>query len=238
MNKTYTPTPGEAVREGGRAVRPRDAATLVLLRRIRGKPHVLMGQRSKGHKFMPDRYVFPGGRIDRADYHVQTASELPRRTQAKLVKAASETKARALALTAVRETFEETGVIIGKPTKTPPAGGPAAWRPFYEAGFLPDLDGLEMICRAVTPPYRPIRFNARFFLAEAEEIGGTAADSHELQYVDWIAIKDARKLKAPNITHYVLDLVERIAAGEIDPRRQKKTPYFHVVHGKHLMDSE
>lgn len=238
MNKTYTPTPGEAMREGGRAVRPRDAATLVLLRRIKGKPHVLMGQRSKGHKFMPDRYVFPGGRIDRADYHAKPATDLPKRTLNKLTKAASEAKARALALTAVRETFEETGVIIGKPVADPPRGGPAAWRPFYEAGFQPDLDGLEMICRAITPPYRPMRFNARFFLAEAEEIGGTAEDSHELQYVDWISIKDARKLKTPNITQYVLDLVDQITAGTLDPRRQKRTPFFHVVHGKHLMESE
>ena len=58
------------------APRPRDAATLILVRRDSAQPAILMGRRSGGHDFMPGKWVFPGGRIDRADYRAAALSEL------------------------------------------------------------------------------------------------------------------------------------------------------------------
>ncbi len=61
---------------GARAVRPKPAATVIILRRDGPKPRVLMGRRHGGHRLMPDRWVFPGGRIERANYLACPASLL------------------------------------------------------------------------------------------------------------------------------------------------------------------
>src|SRR5271170_8366073 len=98
----------------GRAVRPRDAATLIVLRRDGPKPRVLMGRRHGGHDFMPDKWVFPGGRIDPSDFRAPVASELRPNVAARLNKTAPPKRARALALAAIRETFEECGLLLGK----------------------------------------------------------------------------------------------------------------------------
>ena len=113
-----------------RAVRPRDAATLVLFRREAGRPKVLMGQRHRGHKFMPDAYVFPGGRVDRSDGYVPFARPLRPEVERKLSLTASPHRARALALAAVRETFEETGLILGEPGGGPVRRSPKGWQAY------------------------------------------------------------------------------------------------------------
>lgn len=217
-----------------RAARPRDAATLVLYRREGSKLRVLMGQRGSGHKFMPDRYVFPGGRIDRSDYYVAPAAPLQPRVEEMLTRSADPAKARALALAAVRETFEETGLIVGRKLAQAPKRVPEAWRPFFETGFGPALDGLEYFTRAVTPPYRPIRFNARFFMAEAREIAGELKGSGELLHLDWLLVEEAKELPLPNITKYVLENLERIIA-ERDRRRVR---LYRYLHGKHVLGEE
>src|SRR5258708_7886916 len=91
----------------GPVVRPRDAATLILIRRDGSAPQVLMGRRHGGHDFMPDKWVFPGGRIDRSDFRAPHATPLRRDVAARLEKTTSPSRARALAMAAVRETFEE-----------------------------------------------------------------------------------------------------------------------------------
>ncbi len=132
--------------EGTRAVRPRHAATLIIVRRDAKTPHVLMGRRGSGHDFMPDKWVFPGGRIDRSDYRVPTASEL-RVEDARISKGLPH-KGRALGLSAIRETFEEAGLLLAKPAPPRSVAGP--WREFFAIGALPDLDALDVIARAVT----------------------------------------------------------------------------------------
>ena len=71
---------------GGRppAVRPRDASTLIILRKDGKKPRLLMGRRNKGHNFMPGMWVFPGGRIDRSDYHAPSIGEFKPETERRL----------------------------------------------------------------------------------------------------------------------------------------------------------
>jgi len=197
-------------------VRPRDAATLILVRRDGPRPRVLMGRRNGGHDFMPDKWVFPGGRIDRGDFRAPCASDLRPEVAARLAKTASPIRARALALTAIRETFEETGLLLARPGPGRPAAGP--WREFLAQGALPDLDALDFVARAVTPPVSPKRFDARFFLAEADRLMSLErqADCGELDEIAWVDLDEALALDLPSVTRFVLrEIPSRLA----DPMR-------------------
>ncbi len=155
---------------------------------------------------MPNRYVFPGGRVDRADARVPIATPLNRFVDERLRKSATAQRARALAVAAVRETFEETGLMLAKPL---PDGPPEEdfgehWRGFLDKGFAPALDCLDLIARAVTPPGRPRRFNARFFMARAEDATGDIRHSSELGDIRWVRLDEARELPLPTITGLIL----------------------------------
>ncbi|KAA2214434.1 NUDIX hydrolase [Teichococcus oryzae] len=172
-----------------RFVHPRHAASLILWRQSRsGGTEVLMGLRAAGHRFMPSRLVFPGGRVDFTDRVAPAATELRPETRAALMRRAPPSLARALAIAAARELEEETGLRLG---------GPA-----------PHLDRLDYLCRAVTPPRRPIRFNARFLLAPAEVAVGTLAGSGELEDLAWREVAATRALPLAPITAKVLGELE------------------------------
>jgi len=221
-------------------MRPRDAATLILVRK-RGKvPEVLLGCRDAKHAFMPNRYVFPGGRVDREDAHIPVATPLDRHVEARLLKAATAQRARALAVAAVRETFEETGLLLAKPLK---GGAPAKdygehWQGFLDQGLAPALDCLDFIARAVTPPGRPRRFNARFFMARAEDAAGEIRHSSELGDIRWVRLDEARELPLPTITGLILGEIGRLVKEPPDRKSQRKIPLFTTVHRKHLMLEE
>ena len=121
MTGQQSEAPGAAPKS--RALRPRDAATLIIVDSTSGEPRVLLGRRRLDMAFMPGRYVFPGGRVDAADRQVAIADDLGPGELKKLMVAMkgtpSEARARALALAAVRETFEEAGLIIGAPLAAP-----------------------------------------------------------------------------------------------------------------------
>ncbi|MCF4166623.1 NUDIX hydrolase [Zavarzinia compransoris] len=223
------PTPGE--RKGlSRAVRPRDAATLILHRAGPGGVELLMGRRHEGHRFMPGQWVFPGGRLDRGDLHAP-ATPLSPAVAAALGRAAPPRRAHGLGVAAVRETFEETGLMIGAADPRAPrlAGGPLD--AFGAAGLVPALDVLEFVARAVTPPYRPMRFNARFFLAPAEAALGEARPSPELTEVAWVPLADARRLDLPRITGVVLGVIEQRLSGA-----DRRIPAFSYRHGRRIVD--
>src|SRR6476619_1162786 len=95
------------------ATTPQDSASLIILDRTGPSPKVLLGRRHEGHAFMPGRFVFPGGRVETVDAAIPSASELVSEAAAKLMQGASARRARALALAAIRETFEETGLMLG-----------------------------------------------------------------------------------------------------------------------------
>ncbi len=239
MSETFNkPSDGEMRKSGQICVRPKDAATLVLIKKVNRKNCVLMGQRARGHKFMPDRYVFPGGRVDRADGYGPQGSRLKPRVAKHLEKSATPHRARALALAAIRETFEETGMILGEPLKQIPNRVPVSWQPFIDTGYAPALDSLEYLCRAITPPYRPVRFNARFLIADGNLLEGEMAGTGELLYLDWIPIKDAMELNLPNITRRVLGDLKYVIDEPEKFRRRKNTFLFHQVHGKHVFTEE
>ncbi len=220
----------DAPHTGGRQ-RPKDAATLILTRRETDGWQVLMGRRAPGHVFMASKWVFPGGRIERGDFTAASATDLPRAEAARLQRELSPRRARALALAAVRETFEETGLLLAEPA--PPASAAGPWREFRAIGALPDLAALRYVARAITPPGRSRRFDARFFMADAAALlhPEPTAGSGELDEIAWLPLDQARTFDLPAITRFVLDEVtERLAA----PGRP--LPFVRMVRGRHAVD--
>jgi 8-oxo-dGTP pyrophosphatase MutT (NUDIX family) len=202
-------------------VRPKDAATLILVDRSGKAPKVLLGKRHASHKFMPGRYVFPGGRVDPGDGLMPVARPLDPQAEAALMKRMqrpSATRARAFALAAIRETFEETGLLLGVPAETPPAVPEGPWTAYAAAKFLPDLSVLRFIGRAITPPGRNRRFDARFFTADANAIAhrveGITGPDAELVELVWMPLGEAQQLDMPAVTGVMLEeLSARIADG-------------------------
>jgi 8-oxo-dGTP pyrophosphatase MutT (NUDIX family) len=200
---------------------PRDAATLMLIDRSGATPKVLLGRRHHGHKFMPGKFVFPGGRIEPLDRVMPAVSEPHPDTQIKLnerVASPSAEFARALALAAVRETAEETGLLLGVKRDQPPQVPGEIWTDFAKAHVHPDLAQIHFIARAITPPRRPRRFDTRFFTADASAIAHTIAGmvgpDSELVELTWIPIEEAARLDMPTITGIVLEeLLARVEAG-------------------------
>lgn len=225
-------------RSGGPVARPRDAATLILVRRDSAEPRILMGQRAAGHDFMPNKFVFPGGRVDRGDSRLRPPHDLHPAVLRRLSRGCSEARARALAMAAIRETFEETGLVLGEPdTPTLKTRSPH-WREFLQYDVNPRLDTLHLIARAITPPYRVKRFDARFFMAEADLIQGEVHEapegSGELLKIHWVSMKDVHDLELPNITRTVLAEVERRL--EQGHRPEDEGPFIHFRHGKPVVD--
>ena len=209
-------------------VRPRDAASVVLYRRQGGQTQVLMGLRHAKHKFMPQRWVFPGGRVDAGDSRVPLASPLRPAVAARLARCApSEGRARALAVAAVRETFEEVGLILGKPANGALKGPvPEAWRGFLDRGLAPALDGLDLIFRAITPVYSPRRFHARFFLADADKAEGELKGSGELEDLRWLTLEEAFALPLVDVTEECLRNAAKSLASPELLERTDPVPMF------------
>ncbi len=204
----------EAAKAPGRVV-PRDAAALVLCRRDQGEPQILLGRRHGGLAFMPNLYVFPGGRVDPADARAARATDLRPEVLAKLVRGATPARARALALAAIRETYEEAGLLVGARTAAPPRSRSETWAAFFRNGIVPALHGLDFIARAITPPGNPRRFDTRFFLADASHAHAPDAlgGSGELLDLRWVALSKTRELPLPEATVMVIGEVEkRVAA--------------------------
>lgn len=200
--------------------RPRLAATLILVDRSGARPKVLMGRRSPTDRFMPGKYCFPGGRLDPDDRRMNVAGALPGPVEDRLAKIAPDSPGlpRALALAAVRETFEETGLLLGTRDYGPPPDPPALWRAFAEHGVFPDLEPLHFIARAVTPPRLPMRYDAAFFAVDRSalcgEAPGAVGPGQELVETVWIDIEEAQSLDLATITNVVLrELEKRLAAG-------------------------
>lgn len=200
---------------------PRDAATLMLIDRSGPVAKVLLGRRHHSHKFMPGKFVFPGGRIETLDRAMPAISELHPDTEKKLLERVAQRGtdfARGLALAAVRETAEETGLLLGEKGSEPPDTPGEIWIEFAKANVYPDLGALHFIARACTPPRRPKRFDTRFFTADASAIAhtieGVVGPDSELVELTWVPIEEAAQLDMPTITGVVLEeLGARVAAG-------------------------
>lgn len=197
----------------------RDAATVLLVRRDAPGGAVLMGQRGAGAAFMPSKYVFPGGAVDPGDAAVPLATPPGPRCAARLAQdlrdGAPAALPHALAAAALRELWEETGLFLGAPGHWPGAV-PADWQSFSDTGHLPSAAGLTFVFRAITPPGRPRRFDARFFLADAADLACDPDDfsraCDELSHLHWVPLTEARRLNLPFITEVVLAEVAALLA--------------------------
>jgi 8-oxo-dGTP pyrophosphatase MutT (NUDIX family) len=231
-------TPANELRSKGRAVKPKDAATLIIVRRDSSQAKILMGKRAASHKFMPNKYVFPGGKVDAGDSRIRPPKDLHSSVLQRLMKGCSESRARALALTAIRETFEETGLVLGEPASPTINTRSAHWQAFLQHGVNPRLDTLNVIARAITPPYRNRRFDTRFFMVEARLIQGDVhaapVGSGELLALHWVTLEEAEKLELPIITRMILKEVER-RLSEVDSP-ELEGPFIHFRNGKPIID--
>jgi len=210
----------------------RDAATVIVLRDRKDNPRVLMGQRGAKAAFMPNKIVFPGGAVDQGDGFIPLAAPLNTLCQGRLQEDCSTDISHALAVAAIRELWEETGLILGQRgewTVLPPE----AWTSFAQAGFVLDASSLQFVFRAITPPGRPRRFDARFFLIDADQLSSDLDDfsraSEELSHLQWVPISQARNFDLPFITEVVLgEITERLRT----PDTRRPAPFFHHDGGR------
>ena len=215
-----------------RAVRPRDAASLVLIDRSGDEPRILMGRRHSKMSFVPDAFVFPGGKLDPTDVKAKPATAFHAEMKAQIAQTpALARKAEALAMAAIRETMEETGLLVAAPGDVGEQSG-EAWSPFREKGIAPHLTPLRFVARAITPTDSPIRFHARFYAAPADIASGELRGSGELEELDWYPLSEALKLPVIDVTEFVLHEVKRghpeQASGD------KPVPLFSYRNGRPL----
>ncbi len=162
---------------------PRPAASLLVVRHGQAGAELLMARRAAGHRFMPNMLVFPGGAVDAADHHARVSTPLRPSVLHRLERSAGPSLAQALAVAAARELTEEVGLSLGQP---------------------PALDGLDYLCRAITPPERSIRFDARFFVVDADRVSGVPTGSSELEDPGWYTLDAALAADIPGATRAVL----------------------------------
>ena len=217
--------------------RPKDAATLILVDRSGSVPKVLVGRRHDKVVFMPGKFVFPGGRVDKSDNRVPVAALIPGELEARLLQGSpkiSASRAKSLAVAAIREACEETGLCLGRKAE----GGAkldGPWKPFADAGLLPDPSGLFLIARAITPPGRVRRFDTRFFTADASAIAhhveGVVHADAELVELVWVEIGSKPLADLHPMTKNVLgELERRLATGPL--RHDAAVPFFHFYGGR------
>jgi 8-oxo-dGTP pyrophosphatase MutT (NUDIX family) len=209
----------------------RDAATVIVIRRDGPTVQVLMGQRGAKAAFMPNKFVFPGGAVDASDASIPLAHPVNPACTANLRDRCEGDRVHSLAVAAIRELWEETGLLLGTPGTWPEIAQPIHedWTSFAETGHLPSASALEFVFRAVTPPGRTRRFDARFFLIDANALHGDLDDfsraCDELSHLQWIALEDVRKFDLPFITEVVLAEVAGHAK-QPDDTSPKSVPMF------------
>ncbi len=225
---------------GGGPMRPRDAATLILLDRSGEDVKVLIGRRHRSHAFMPGRFVFPGGRTDPHDSRVPTATPLLPEEEMRIVgngTRASAARARAIALSAIRETYEEAGLLIGRAasfqTKRP------SWQGFVEHGVSPELDRLRFIARAITPPGRVRRYDTRFLAAWRDDVAVELPEggpTNELEELCWLSIEDAKRAEIPAITRTVLEELKIRLDTDPDLKPGHPVPFYRMLRNRFIRD--
>ena len=199
-------------------LKPVDAATVIIVKQDAGGPRILIGQRHPRHRFMPGKFVFPGGRVDPEDRRMAPAVEMAPATLDRLLLQmrgrASPARAQGIAMAAIRETYEETGLVIGRPAGSDYADGAwsESWRNFRAEGYAPDPSCLTYFARAITPPDRVRRFDSRFFVVAAQAIANldrpAKISNEELLTPRWVTFGEAYGLDLPSITRDILQRLE------------------------------
>jgi len=225
-------------------MKPRDAATLIVVDR-EGPPRILMGRRRPSQIFLPDKFVFPGGRADKTDRMVPTSDELNERCKAKLLvdmkgSGPSPQRARGLALAALRETYEEAGLLIGKKAGASGVGldtrknatDLGTWHQYFAEEDTPALTPLTFIARAITPPGRTRRYDTRFFLVDASHVAKRVKPpDDELRDLGWFTMDELRRLDVPNITRAVIEDVNEYLGAEAGSKVDWPVPFYYFKSG-------
>lgn len=223
---------------GHTGVKPRNAASIIVLQGEPGNERIVMGKRNRALKFMPGALVFPGGRVDRGDGHVPCCDSLEPCTEEKLVinmrGRTGPRSAKALGVAAIRELHEETGLMIGGPSRNLPRG--EDWAPFREHGIAPEIGTLRLLARAITPPGLHRRFDTWFFvlrLADSHVVPDEGfRPSGELEELKWLRPDEAINQDTREITRVMLvELINRLRDDpELDPAY--KAPSYTTRHGR------
>lgn len=235
-------------------IRPRDAASLIIIDRSHREPRILMGRRARAMDFLPDKFVFPGGGTDPQDGRINAANHLRQQDKAKLIAGmgsrASARRARALAMTAIRETYEETGLLLGTPHEN---AQNHPWRGFARSKRLPDLSRLRYVARAITPPGHNRRYDARFFASFLDEISPCKDDSGkniadimrgessaysepELSDLRFVSFSEASELNLAGITRIILKDIEKLLLEDMSLSSIYPVPFYHMRHGRHVRE--
>ena len=189
--------------------RPRDASSLVLLKNSGKIVKVLLGKRSDKTRFMPGAWVFPGGVVDKTDHTISINTSLNKNIIKRLAVSNNARTAKALALASIRETVEETGLILGKKcennTKVDYEEDNNGISIMSKLGLEPDLSKLFYLGRAITPTFSPIRFHARFFVADAKHLTGKIQTTNELVEIEWVPLEKATKLPMADVTEFMIN---------------------------------
>ncbi len=189
-----------------RVARPVDAAGLVLIRRGVDGPEILLGRRHGRAGFLPDIYVVPGGRVDPEDGAASGFAEgLHPNAIAQLKAGSSGRSPLAFARAAIRETYEEAGLLLTARGTAPatPAATPV-WQAYGARACRPGFDALDFVCRAITPTYSKRRYNTRFFLADGARTAGELAGNGELEDLNWWPLPELPRLPIVDVTEFVL----------------------------------
>jgi 8-oxo-dGTP pyrophosphatase MutT (NUDIX family) len=172
---------------------------------------------------------------------VPAAAELHPGVATRLTKEVSKVDgqtARGFGLAAIRETFEETGIVIGRKHDGVMPVAPDQWGSFFATGFLPDLSALRFMARALAPPRTKRRFDARFLAVDAGAIAaqseGVVHASAELVEIVWVGLDEAMRLPLPDITGIVLaDIAASIKAGF---PQDAPAPFYRMRDGRYVRD--
>ncbi len=224
--------------ESSKAKYPRDAASLILVRQRNHGAEVLMGRRPRRQTFMPDVYVFPGGAVDPRDGYAEFASDYHPTVNDALTRHCTQHRARALGLAAIRETYEETGLMLGLPAQSFAARPPDGWAAFAEAGVKPSLSALGLVARAITPKGPPRRFHARFFVGDARHLQGDLRDTDELLDLRWVPLSQTDTLPLANVTELVLREVGLALSRQPEEDSRQGIPFITRRMGKRVVRYE
>lgn len=189
-------------------VKPADAAGLILIRSAKsGQPEILIGRRPSRMGFLPGIHVMPGGRVDPPD---ELPSGFPGGPHPAIAVALRGKRPPIAFLNAaLRETYEETGLLAGRPYRSAADHPTAFWQAYQAAGLAPDYAGLDYLCRAITPVISKRRFNTRFFLGDGNHIAGTLAGNGELEDLGWRKVNELADLTLVDVTQYALETALR-----------------------------
>ncbi len=214
---------------------PKDASSLIILKKSKKSIEVLMGRRPKTSRFMPGIYVFPGGGLEKIDYSIKTTNVLHDSISKEKLKARSSSHTKALVMASIRETAEETGLMLASKGKIKIKKEKIlnnGWLNFYKNNYEPAIDKILYLGRAITPSTLKIRFHARFFLSEEKYFKGSLTSTSELEELSWVPLEDTKKLQCADVTEFMISELIKLKGEYNKLAEPQNRPMFTWKNGK------